>query len=225
MDPFYLLLTVAFLQGIGSTVHCISMCGPLSVAFLDRSESRWKGGIFYGLGRLVSYSSIGAVLGVTGKTINRLTYLDGIARFSAVIAFVILLIIGLQLIFPKLQFNTGIIEHFKKPIYPLFSFARKLQNPNIGNFLVGLISGLLPCGVLYPAYTMAFGSGDMLDGMFTMSMFFLGTFPGLYSFGIGYHSLKQKISPKLLPIIGLAIIVFGLISLYYRVGVGKPHCH
>ncbi len=225
MDSLYLLLTAAFLQGIGSTVHCVSMCGPLSVAFLDKTSSRWKGGLFYGLGRLISYSSIGAALGLTGRTVNKLTHLEGIAQFSALLAFLILLVIGLQLIFPRLQIQTKWTEVFKKPIYPLFAKARALQNPMAGNFLVGLISGLLPCGVLYPAYAMAFGSGELLAGMFTMFIFFLGTFPGLYAFGIGYHSIKQKISPKLLPILGIGIIAFGLLSLYMRVGVGKPHCH
>ncbi|MCB1179178.1 MAG: sulfite exporter TauE/SafE family protein, partial [Leptospiraceae bacterium] len=102
----------------------------------------------------------------------------------------------------------------------------KINKPFLSNLLVGMVSGFLPCGVLYPAYILSFGTGDIFLGALTMGTFFIGTFPGLYLFGIGYNSLKNKISTKFLPVIGVLIIAFGLGSLYMRMGFGhKPHCH
>jgi sulfite exporter TauE/SafE len=222
-----LLLSAAFFQGIGSSLHCIGMCGPLSISFQKEGVAKWKTGLVYSVGRWFSYAMIGLVLGYSGRTVNLASELAGLHMASAFLAFIVLAFFGLSLIFPSLQNKFSLSKYIQKPLLPYFGRMRRLESPYLSNFGIGALSGFLPCGVLYPAYALAFGTGDILFSMGVMSAFFFGTFPALYTFGLGFTSLRSKISPKVLPVFGVLILIFGMTSLYFRTGIGQesPHCH
>lgn len=221
-----LLFSAAFFQGIGSSLHCIGMCGPLALSFQAQDVPKWKTSLIYNLGRFFSYAFIGLILGYTGRTVNIASELAGIHMASAFLAFGVLAFFGLSLIFPSLNQKFSFSHLVQKPLMPVFGRMRRFESPYSRNFGIGALSGLLPCGVLYPAYALAFGSGNIWFGLLVMVSFFLGTFPALFAFSLGFHSLKSKISPKLLPIFGVAILLFGMTSLYFRLGIGQdnPHC-
>jgi len=220
-----IILSAAFFQGLGSSLHCIGMCGPLSISCQKQSTSKWKNSLLYNLGRFFSYSFLGFILGYTGKSLNFAGELAGIQQVSFILAFLVLVFFGLSLIFPSLQTYFSLSQYIQRPIVLMFGRVRTLENPNIQSLSIGTLSGFLPCGVLYPAYALAFGTGDFFLGGVVMSVFFLGTFPALFLFGVGYHTLKMKLSNKLLPVFGVVILIFGMTSLYMRSGIGKTHCH
>ena len=61
-----------FVTGLFTSIYCISMCGAINmVAVINQNTSkRLKGPIFYNLGRIISYTLLGAFTGLIGNIIS-----------------------------------------------------------------------------------------------------------------------------------------------------------
>ena len=62
----------AFIMGLAGSLHCIGMCGPLALSLPvshDNNLSRISGGLIYNSGRILSYTSMGLIVGSLGKLI------------------------------------------------------------------------------------------------------------------------------------------------------------
>ncbi|HNI97257.1 MAG TPA: sulfite exporter TauE/SafE family protein, partial [Leptospiraceae bacterium] len=92
------------------------------------------------------------------------------------------------------------------------------KNAYLGNFLLGLVTGFLPCGALYPAYAVSLAAGNAYLGAAGMSLFFLGTLPGNSVIFLSYNILKRKLSTGQLKMIYLVLGVVGISSLYVKIG-------
>ena len=60
----------AFVAGLVTSLHCVGMCGPLVCALVPGGAGAHgglsTGGALYHAGRMVSYGSIGALVGLLG---------------------------------------------------------------------------------------------------------------------------------------------------------------
>jgi uncharacterized protein len=228
MDSFSLLAFSIFIHGFTSSFHCIGMCGPLALSVNTHPNKNWSTNIIYNFGRLSSYTFIGAILGLTGSGADQLGKMANIQWLSGIFAGSFLIFIGLKMIFySNLHFQrfSFPVQKFYHPIYN--SIKKEEISPNLGAFFIGSLSALLPCGVLYPAYAIAFSSGTYLGGMILMSLFFLGTFPGLFLFGLSYSFISKKIKPSLIPKFGILVVLLGMLTIFWRVQTteDEPHCH
>jgi sulfite exporter TauE/SafE len=223
------VVAAGFLQGIFSSFHCIGMCGPLAAATLDRNESFHLSHFFYQTGRGISYIIIGLFFGLVSTQVNKFGFeFTGIQYFSAILAIVISLIIFLMIITKNSKsLNTGWL--FKKIIQPIQHHKKQLGI--IFPFLLGLASGLLPCGVLYSGYAIAFGSGDILLGGLTMFGFYAGTLPVFVTTVIGWFYVQKRIPTNYLTMIALTISIISIGAVAFRsrnLYTGKastPPCH
>jgi sulfite exporter TauE/SafE len=229
MDNFTLILTLALMQGLSSSLHCLTMCGPLLGAVTTISQSKWVTNGIYQMGRFFSYTVLGMVLGLSGTGADSLGDLTQIQWMSGVVSGIFLVYIGSKLILGT-SFHNPLLPYFAKfssPIYKRKSQPNK--NPLITAFLFGSLSGFLPCGVLYPAYALAFSSGDIFGGGLVMGSFFLGTFPALFFAGESLHFLRKFTSPKTLSYSGILLVCMGLGTVFFRIyntsSSSEPQCH
>lgn len=135
------------------------MCGPLVCAILGpnatiKNRELW----IYNILRILGYVFVGASLGMISFSLGAwLAYVAG----------------SILLLFAILPKDLAIFS--KTPLI----FKNKV-NSNTGckraSFL-GVLTSLLPCMSLTPAYTMAIGSGDYKFGALFMFGFGLGTLP------------------------------------------------
>ena len=194
------------LIGVLTSVHCIAMCGGINLAQSIRRENREavRPNILYNLGRVVSYTVIGAVLGGIGSVFT--ISLKAKATVG-MIAGVVMLMMGLNMLncFKGLK-RFGI--HL-----PAFVTKKLYNNKMHGSFYIGLANGLMPCGPLQSMQILAIASGSVLKGALSMFFFSIGTVPLMLILGIFAGSMKKKFKEKMMLAGAVLVVLFGLFML------------
>ncbi len=211
-----IILSQGLMMGLLGSFHCVGMCGPIALVLpVDRS-SKWKvlwQTFLYHIGRITTYALMGFLFGTLGKGL----YLAGFQGRISILMGVIMII---AVIFP-----TRYLARFElgKPLYQLVNtlkatLGKHLQKKTGAAFLtIGLLNGLLPCGLVYMAITGAIATGDSLYGGLFMLLFGIGTSPLLTGviFAGNFLSLKtrnsiNKIIPYFVVLVGIIFILRGM---------------
>lgn len=185
-------VVAALATGLVTSVHCVAMCGPLacSVGQTNRGETRTTlSYLGYHFGRLVSYSSIGAICGALGEQPLRWI-------FNSPAVILPWLLVGIFLVTA-----LGLWQRFPRP-KELDRFVAKalLQSFKLsagkGALVMGLATPLLPCGPLYLLFAACLLSGSPLAGAEFALAFGMGTIPLLW---VAQHSFSRlrKAIPRL----------------------------
>lgn len=201
-----------FLVGLLTSFHCVGMCGGLVMtSCITRHSSGMKAGekakwfkpsLLYNLGRVISYTLTGAIVGGLGQVISLQGRAKGIVPLVGGL-FMILMGINLMGICPKMQKYL--------PHMPL-KFAKRVygENKNNGPFYIGLLTGLMPCGPLQILQMYALGTASAIKGALSMSAFAMGTVPLLFLFGAINTVLTKKGAHLILKVSSMIVIVMGI---------------
>ena len=202
-----------FIFGILTSFHCLAMCGGIAISQsmgnkTQKSENLkvkmpiiFLPALLYNLGRILSYTVIGGVIGGIGHVINFPGILKGIIPIIGGI-FMIIMAINLIGIFPFLRkLNVRM---------PLF-IAKKIRNSNnYGPLYVGLMNGLMPCAPLQIVQLYALSTRSVIYGAATSFVFALGTVPLLFSFGLINSVINKKYSVKILKVSVVLVLILGI---------------
>jgi sulfite exporter TauE/SafE len=205
-------LWTAFLLGLVGSAHCAGMCGSLALALPATGNTRatfFAGRVLYNAGRLVTYAALGAAFGLLGQTFA----LAGFQRWISPAAGAAILI-GL---FASSCFALG-LPAITAVSWLKTSFGKLLQHRSLSSiFVLGLLNGLLPCGLVYAAAAGAAATGHFLDGAQAMLAFGFGTVPMMLAFsllGPRLHTALrfrlQRFIPASLAIVGTLLVLRGL---------------
>lgn len=205
------------LGGLLGSSHCVGMCGGFAMLVgMNRPTFRenLKSQLAYSAGRLMTYSTLGATCGYAGlKLMRSVPQLRQVPAALCLLAGLLLVVEGL--------FATGLIKRrglSKAPsapclMSPLFSTMLKL--PGLRNaFSAGLLTGMLPCGLLYAFLSLAASTGDMLRGMGVMLVFGLGTVPLMVATGAGAMLLKLGARERLMKAAAWCVVLTGLLTVW-----------
>lgn len=212
----------AFTLGLLSSLHCIGMCGPIAMMLpVDRNNPAKKALqiLTYHSGRITAYATIGLLFGLIGKGL----FLAGMQQRLSIFMGVAIIAIA---IIPEKIFSK---YNFSKPILKILSeirstMGKRLKSKSFSSiFLIGLLNGFLPCGMVYVALFGAVAMENTGFGVFYMVLFGLGTVP-LMSGVVYFHSMLkmswrnsiQKIIPYTIACIGILFVLRGL-------GLGIPY--
>lgn len=212
-------LISAFIIGLLGAGHCIGMCGGittmLTTAIGPNNVKKTQFIFLYNLGRILSYSVLGAIAGFTGSLAIKQIGLPIITL--KVLAGIFLILLGLYIGRWALLLNyveaTG--KTLWKKIQPL---SKKLIPVNSARKALGLgvLWGWLPCGLIYSTLTWSIASGSAQQGFLIMFAFGLGTLPALLTVSLGATQLKQVLNLNWVrKAIGLALIIYGIITLKF----------
>lgn len=205
-----------FVVGLLGSLHCIGMCGPIALAlpaFGDSKIKIWVGRALYNIGRIVTYTIMGALFGLFGSRLILFGLQQDLSIFLGV-AIIIYLLTPRKI---KAGFtNTFIyryITDFIKQNYRLLTSKKSIYSL----FVIGLLNGLLPCGFVYVGIAGALSIGTWIDGAIYMFLFGAGTFPVMYltaTFGkiinTNFRTRINKLIPALTVVIALLFILRGL---------------
>ena len=168
--------------------------------------------LVYHSGRILTYAALGLLFGLLGKGIA----IAGFQKILSITAGVFM--IGMALMAWRFERMVTALPGFGVFSQKVKSgIAKRMrQNPNGSTFSIGLLNGLLPCGMVYAALAGAIASTSSLEGGLFMLVFGLGTLPLLLmvsvfsrSFGA---SIRKKIGfaqPILLGLVGLILLQRG----------------
>ncbi len=186
---FWAALLVGFFGG----VHCVGMCGgivgalSLSVPEPLRSRSRtaWPFHLAYNLGRISSYVCAGALAGGLGAGLLLLTDVRQIQQLLQILAALFMVALGLYLggwwagLRTVERWGGGVWRR----IEPLGRKFLPVATPTHA-FMLGLVWGWLPCGLVYSVLIWALVAGSAAAGAQLMLGFGLGTLPNLLLMGV-----------------------------------------
>lgn len=204
-----------FVIGLITSVHCIAMCGGINLSqtlqkdtSTEISKVMFRNTLEYNIGRVVSYTVIGGVLGAVGalagigSSLQTSTLFQGILKLFAGI---IMVVMGVNMlgIFRDLE---GWRYTFRTSIKNKTKIRQKPRTP----FFIGLCNGLMPCGPLQSMQVVALVSGNPLAGALSMLCFSLGTVPLMLGFGSAVSMLGKRFTRQVLKAGAILVVVMGL---------------
>jgi sulfite exporter TauE/SafE len=201
----------ALILGLGGSLHCGGMCGPLMMALLSGTDSasRVRSRVAYHAGRLLTYALIGLAFGLLGRGFHG----AGWQRAVSVMAGVVLLVGGT--VASRLSLDAWLVRSvgWVKALFRL-GLGRK----TLGSLVfLGMVNGFLPCGLVYAAGVSAATSGHAMAGALSMVVFGLGTLPLLLivdglgqRLGAASRARLQRAVPWVVSGVGVLLILRGL---------------
>ena len=198
-----------FITGLLTSIHCVSMCGAIHlVAIVNQNpkykEKAWCNSILYNLGRVISYTLLGGLVGTLGSVFKINNTISGLI---ILLAAVLMLLMSLSML--------GVID-FHLPSLGNFQLKRKPKNA----FVICLLNVFMPCGPLQAMQVYALSTGSFLKGALSMLLFSLGTVPLLLGVGLFSNLIKgrgkiiiNKIASVLILLLSLIMLNRGLLTL------------
>jgi sulfite exporter TauE/SafE len=211
----------AILLGLAGSLHCVGMCGPIALALPIQNSGRLKrivGAFAYNIGRALMYAALGIIIGLFGQGLQ----LIGLQQIvSVILGLSILLYYLVPDFFSGSKFNL----FYSKLVYRLKNkFIPFMKKRTISSLLiVGMINGLLPCGLVYAALVAALALGEIQSAASFMFFFGLATLPMM----LGIILLKDWISIRLQSSINkflpTLMIVMAVLLVFRGMNLGIPY--
>ena len=216
------ILITALILGLAGSLHCAGMCGPIAIALPLQGNSiagKIFGGSLYNVGRTITYGVMGAIFGLVGQGAQLL-------GFQQVISIAMGSLMIISALFPALFRNQYSLEksvfswvgRLKKSIGAMFSVR---TFPSL--FFIGMLNGLLPCGLVYMALAGAIGTGEVVMGSLYMILFGLGTIPMLLGIAMAGNMMSLALRKRLNRLIPVLVILVGIFFVLRGLSLGIPY--
>ena len=202
MDRYVL----AFLAGLVGGGHCIGMCGGFVVVAAAGGQRSW----LFHLARIGGYAVLGAAAALAGAALDWGGGAAGLHRLRFYVSGGLLVAFGLAFLgaVPRRWLEPGLGLATR-----LLAGARRAGGAAFP-FVLGLPIGLLPCGLLYPMYAAAAGTGAPLDGAALLTAFGLGTVPLLGTVSFALDRIGLAMRQRLMRLAGVVMLLLGALMLW-----------
>jgi uncharacterized protein len=240
-------MIVAFILGLVSSLHCVGMCGPIAISVpntrfniqpvgerADRQSPLWNI-LLYNAGRITTYAMFGLVFGLIGRSFAWFGWQQKISVTLGVLIIAALIIprlIKRQNNFTRLgnQAMTKVRTALGKLLF---------NGHPASVYSIGLLNGLLPCGMVYLALAGAVATGTAWNGSLFMALFGLGTVPAMAAVGYfgawltpSLRNTARKLFPAMMMVMATLLILRGMnLGIPYLSpslnisSSGAIHCH
>ena len=213
---------IGFLMGLLGSVHCIGMCGPLMMALPISHKTSFQKIValfLYHVGKILSYSILGILLGLFGSQFP----VFGFQRNISIVLGVTMLLYVLYVFVLKPRH----IQWWPlSSVYNLIvqKLSKLFKSNSIFSFLmIGMLNGLLPCGMIYLALSSSLATQNILHGGLLMAFFGLGTVPALMMVAIGGQYMGFAFRRKIQKILPVLIFGMGVLLILRGLNLGIPY--
>jgi sulfite exporter TauE/SafE len=215
-------LITAFTIGLVGSLHCLGMCGPIAIG-IPLHKKNWAlktaGGLLYNMGRIITYGVLGAIFGLLGRGIQ----LAGLQQWASIgIGIAMIVSVLFPVVFrEKIKFDKLFTGYASRLIGSFKNLFTKSSLSSL--FTIGLLNGLLPCGLVYMAIAGALNTNDMLMGIAFMIMFGIGTTPALLVLSLAGNVVSARFRAKASKVIPVFIVVLGILFILRGMNLGIPY--
>ena len=215
-------LIIALMLGLASSLHCVGMCGPIAFSLGINPENKLDftfRNLTYQLGRVTTYSVLGALLGVIGYGVS-------FAGLQNPLSIGVGILMILMALLPK---NLGAenlgMKPFSRLMYQIKSglgkFLRKKNYSSL--YITGLLNGLLPCGAVYAALTGSMAMGGVWKGALFMVFFGLGTIPLMFASVLAGNIVSLQTRQKIVKFLPYLMILLGILFILRGLNLNIPY--
>jgi hypothetical protein len=204
----------ALVMGLAGSLHCAGMCSPLAMAVTSQNPFILSK-VIYNSGRIITYGILGMIAAGFGSMFMITPY-QGILSFIIGALFLLMGIGAISGI--PIPWITQLLNRFTSYLKRSFHYWLH-KKTNLSTLMMGMLNGLLPCGLTYMAMTYCFIMPTMTEGFWFMILFGAGTWPVMIGFtwllGIGFGKLKvnyQKITSIIFITIGVWLLARAVIN-------------
>jgi sulfite exporter TauE/SafE len=209
-------------MGILGSFHCVGMCGPLALSLpLNNNSvvSKFFGVLIYNLGRVTTYSVFGAVLGLVGHSV---AFFGWQQMLSISIGVIIILLVmfskQLKTVSASQSFINSLFAKIRTRLGYLF------QSKNFTSlFTIGILNGLLPCGLVYLATAGAIATGGFYTSVLFMICFGLGTVPAMWAVAFFGNQLSLSVRQTIQKAFPFIMVMMGCLLIIRGLGFGIPY--
>lgn len=216
------LIISALGLGFASGFHCIGMCGPIALSMgLTRKQATnfYLQNLTYQFGRILTYSILGALLGIIGQGFEFAGF-----QSALTIAVGVLLIVMALFSFGGKDFASKIPFVNKALLKVKIKLGNLLQKADYrSRFATGLLNGLLPCGMVYMALTASLAAGGIWQSSLFMLLFGLGTLPFMFAIVLLGNLMTQNFRRKVLQFVPVMMIILGGLFVLRGLELGIPY--
>jgi len=215
MDSLINIILIASGLGLLSNLHCIGMCGPISLALpLDRTN-HWTASLgigLYTLGRSIGYALLGLIVGVIGVSAD----LFGVLQWLSIASGVLIVLFAWSAYYKK-NLQIGVVNRWvSKSMSRIFqNKSKEGRNKRLTAF--GFVNAFLPCGMVYVALLSAINTGSMVNSALFMMIFGISTLPGFLVLALVKNKLfewnflsKKIVVASFVSLVGVVIILRGM---------------
>jgi hypothetical protein len=213
------MMLVPILLGLVSSLHCVGMCGPIALmiphAFGGQQATvfqRIRSILLYNVGRTITYMLYGLVFGLIGKSFSWFGWQQQLSIGLGVL--ILLALVGMY------AGGGALSSRLTGAVFGRIRgwFGQLLGKKTAASlFGVGMLNGVLPCGMVYLALAGAWATGSALEGSAFMGLFGLGTIPamGMLSYFGSMLSMQVRrrtraLFPLMMGLMAVLLIVRGL---------------
>ncbi|AWB67331.1 sulfite exporter TauE/SafE family protein [Saccharobesus litoralis] len=208
-------LISAFTIGFLASSHCLAMCGGISAAI--GHDKNCVAIAAYHLGRITTYTLIGALVGLASQTL--LSEIKPALIVVKVLAGSLIILMGLYVARLSL-----LINYFEKLFTPLWQLiqphaAKTLKQKSISQrFVAGALWGWLPCGLVYSTVAWAMSSTSLYQGALIMLCFGIGTLPSMLTTSFMSQQVVQLLKHNQVKLVaGLSLCAYGIYTIFVGV--------
>ncbi|MGI9526455.1 MAG: sulfite exporter TauE/SafE family protein [Weeksellaceae bacterium] len=217
----YALVIAALGLGLGTSLHCLGMCGPIAFSLGLGAEGRFHSifkNLTYQFGRICTYTLLGAILGAIGAGVS----FAGLQKYLSIGVGVLMIA---MVFMPKNLSQTQSNQWIGRILIKLKSaLANFIQRKSYGSlFITGVLNGFLPCGMVYIALAAALGVGNIAGSALFMTLFGLGTVPLMFMAVLFGSVVSVGVRNKILKLIPILTIIIGILFILRGLELGIPY--
>jgi len=213
-------LPIVFIVGLTAGIStCMALVGGLVLGISARHAEKhpeatalqnFRPHIYFNIGRIISYFILGGFIGWVGKALELSSLTLGILTMGVA---AVMLVLGVQLtkISPRISAFSFSLPPSVAHLFGIRKHHEK-EYSHGNSMLVGALTFFLPCGFTQAMQLYAMSTGSFLSGALIMSVFALGTTPGLLGIGGLSSAVRGAFAQYFFKFAGVLVIFFSIFN-------------
>jgi uncharacterized protein len=214
-------LISGFTLGAAGSLHCVGMCGPLSLALPSHHLSparKFFSLLLYQFGRIITYSIIGLAFGLAGRRI----YMSGYQQWFSIGIGIIIAALAVMYFLHKRTVHFSFFNRFYLYVQGLIVKLLRSSGGPVSFLLLGMANGLLPCGMVYIALASTLSFAEVSESTAFMAMFGAGTLPTMMLVAYAGQAIKLETRLLLRKAVPFFILSMGVLLILRGLNLGIP---